>query len=267
MDLQKAIAFAKAAVGSPYVYGGTGRICTPVYRIGRTHQYPSQRENIEKSCPAFTKRTYTCADCVWKGKPCYDCAQLVRYAMQAGGSALPSGASSQWRYETAWSLKASLNPDYARNNFCALFRRDPLGGRYKPMAHVGIALGDGYVVDARSSDRGVVMEKLEKYPWTDMAVPSGISVNMRADAQIVPGSLPYGSRGDDVRELQTWLTTLNFPLPRYGIDGVYGQETAAAVKAFQHNNALQATGTADERTMAKLYLAYRDVRYLGMRGA
>ena len=265
MDLQKAIDFAKAAVGSPYVYGGTGKICTIVYRIDRSHQYPGQRENIEKTCPALYKRTYSCKDCAWKGKPCYDCAQLVRYAMKAGGSTLPSGASSQWRYETAWSLKSKLNPDYARDNFCVLFRRDPAGSRYKPMAHVGLSLGNGYTIDARNASRGVIIEKLDPNYWTDMAVPSGIQVNMRGDILSVTHALPYGSRGDEVRDLQSWLCSLGYPLPRYGIDGIYGQETAAAVKAFQKTNALLETGAADEHTLEKLFKTARDIRYLGMR--
>ena len=267
MDIQKTIDFAKAMVGSPYVYGGTAKPCTPEYRKQQMKQYPDAAPNIKKHCPVLSGEEDSCLYCKWKGRHCFDCAQLVRFAFRAGGSTLPSGASSQWRCDTAWSLKAKLNPDYARDNFCVLFRRDPLGGRYRPMAHVGLSLGDGYVIDARSSGRVVIMEKLDPKFWTDMAVPTGIQVNMRGDILSFTHALPYGSRGDEVRELQTWLRDIGYPLKRYGIDGIYGQETATAVKEFQSRNGMLATGAADERTLWLIHRNYLDVRYLGMRGA
>lgn len=68
-------------------------------------------------------------------------------------------------------------------------------------------------------------------------------------------SLQVGSKGKDVITLQTKLVSLGFKLPKYGIDGIYGNETATAVKQFQKANKLQITGKADAETLAKLGIA------------
>ena len=60
----------------------------------------------------------------------------------------------------------------------------------------------------------------------------------------------YGSRGDEVRQIQT-------KLKRWGyyngeIDGIYGSQTLAAVKWFQSKNGLQVDGIAGPKTLAAM---------------
>jgi hypothetical protein len=52
----------------------------------------------------------------------------------------------------------------------------------------------------------------------------------------------------DVRQVQAQLYLLKFLTPLTEVDGGYGPKTTAAVKAFQENSGLPATGTADEQT-------------------
>ena len=57
----------------------------------------------------------------------------------------------------------------------------------------------------------------------------------------------YGSRGDEVRQIQT-------KLKRWGcysgnVDGIYGSKTLAAVKWFQSKNGLTADGIAGKKTL------------------
>lgn len=59
-----------------------------------------------------------------------------------------------------------------------------------------------------------------------------------------------GDRGDDVKTLQTLLTTYGYYDGK--IDGVYGSGTTSAVKLFQKNNDLKQDGKAGPKTMAKL---------------
>ncbi len=47
-----------------------------------------------------------------------------------------------------------------------------------------------------------------------------------------------GSRGDEVRKIQESLVDLGYPLPRFGIDGIFGSETKSAVKSFQRVSGL-----------------------------
>tara|TARA_R100000664_G_C2759940_1_gene150400 strand:- start:7783 stop:9138 length:1356 start_codon:yes stop_codon:yes gene_type:complete len=56
----------------------------------------------------------------------------------------------------------------------------------------------------------------------------------------------------DVRKMQTLLVQRNYILPRFGIDGRFGQETQAAVNAFQKDYGLEVSGLVDDEMLKKL---------------
>ena len=65
-----------------------------------------------------------------------------------------------------------------------------------------------------------------------------------------------------VREIQTYLRALsryNLTLPRVSIDGVYGPETAGAVRTFQEQHGLDVTGEVDPLTWTAIYAEYQRV--------
>lgn len=65
-----------------------------------------------------------------------------------------------------------------------------------------------------------------------------------------------------VREIQTYLRELsrhNLTIPRIAIDGVYGPETAGAVRTFQEQHGLAVTGEVDPLTWAAIYAEYQRV--------
>lgn len=69
--------------------------------------------------------------------------------------------------------------------------------------------------------------------------------------------------GQPIRALQTMLRTIaQTDLRQLSVvpDGVYTSQTADAVRSFQENNALPATGTADQATWEKIVEAYRPAR-------
>lgn len=264
MEIQKMQDFLEDAVGAPYVYGGTGKPCTPDYRRARAAQYPAMAGNIRKFCPVLSGKTTSCGRCKYKGRPAYDCAQLVKAAFKAAGVLLPSGATSQWKAKAAWVYQGRITGAAARH-VCVLFRQEADG---KTIAHAGISLGNGYVIDARGHAVGVIKSRLTAYPWTHMAVPRGFPVpdalvgkepESPAPQQPLPAPdvhslrLAVGNRGALVRLLQTQLMRLGYPLPRYGADGIYGRETACAVVAFQKVTGLSGDGTAGPDTMKRLF--------------
>ena len=80
--------------------------------------------------------------------------------------------------------------------------------------------------------------------------------------------LKKGSRGEAVKQLQTALQEKGYYTGK--IDGVYGNATVKAVKAFQKDNGLKVDGIAGPRTQEKLYgdsagvLAATDTREQGI---
>ena len=74
---------------------------------------------------------------------------------------------------------------------------------------------------------------------------------LKNDFILYTQTLQKGSRGEDVKRLQTKLYAANY-LPG-GIDGQYGNDTFLAVKYFQRLNGLKETGVADEKTQLKLF--------------
>lgn len=282
MSEAAAVAFALAAVGSPYVYGATGKACTPALRRQQSAQYLGFAGIIQANCPVLSGKLKTCARCRYKGRPAFDCAQLVRRALGAAGLRVPSGATSQWN-AAVWQSKQTYSLALASSRVCVLFRAESA----TVMAHVGLSLGDGTAVDARSHASGVVRAKLTAYPWSHLAIPRGFSAaasgfaaagqagapvrattadcsGSAAGSALTPGSCPDaqavrstplapGDRGPLVRALQSRLLALGYPLPRFGADGIFGQETAAALIAFQRVSGLPPTGRADLLTLGRLF--------------
>lgn len=66
-------------------------------------------------------------------------------------------------------------------------------------------------------------------------------------------------KSDAVRQIQTYLRELQALysiVPKLSVDGIYGEETRDAVRAFQKREGLLETGETDEETFEALYGAY-----------
>jgi N-acetylmuramoyl-L-alanine amidase len=60
----------------------------------------------------------------------------------------------------------------------------------------------------------------------------------------------YGSRGDQVKQIQTKLKKWGYY--KGGVDGIYGYSTYSSVKSFQRSNGLKADGVAGKTTLAAI---------------
>ena len=60
----------------------------------------------------------------------------------------------------------------------------------------------------------------------------------------------YGSRGDEVKQIQTKLK--NWGYYNGSVDGIYGSKTVEAVKYFQRKNGLTADGIAGSKTLSAM---------------
>lgn len=148
----------RSKVGCGYVYGATGWVCSPARRQQQADQYPKYADNILGICAK------------WDGKECFDCAQLIRRALESVGvTGVPSGATSQWNKKALWTEYGTIDtlpPD----GLVALSRESPKGSG--TMQHIGWRLSDGTVIDARSSYKGVIISRLENYNWTHWMRPA-----------------------------------------------------------------------------------------------
>ena len=68
-----------------------------------------------------------------------------------------------------------------------------------------------------------------------------------AKDSIVEATSRYGSRGSEVRQIQTKLK--NWGYYKGSVDGIYGSQTVAAVKSFQKKNGLTVDGIAGSKTL------------------
>ena len=66
-------------------------------------------------------------------------------------------------------------------------------------------------------------------------------------------NLKIGSSGDEVKKLQEKLIAEGYNVGGTGADGIYGKNTAAAVKEYQQKNGLAVDGIAGVNTQGKLF--------------
>ena len=85
--------------------------------------------------------------------------------------------------------------------------------------------------------------------------PQGFSNNGGAAGSLV--GLAFGATGDGVRRVQNALLQAGYTV-RGGADGVFGNATQSALKAFQTSNAIEPTGQVDDRTAQALLTVLGD---------
>lgn len=78
----------------------------------------------------------------------------------------------------------------------------------------------------------------------------GYNVFFREDINQVEALSKYGSRGDEVRQIQTKLKRWGYY--NGNIDGIFGSQTLEAVKYFQRKNGLTVDGIAGPKTLAAM---------------
>lgn len=261
-EREKVKAYLERQLGAPYVFGGTGKPCTPAYRRMRMAQYPAYAEKTKSACPALSGKAAGCGGCPYQNRLCFDCAQLARFALLQLGLRLPSGASSQWKHIPP-CYKGAIE-DMPKTALCLVFRKAG-----EKMAHVGIYTGDGTVYDARGYHRGVVKSALSAYPWTHFADIEALYLKQK-ESEAKPMHEKENPQNESPKTnaptqnsrlpeqlYQSMLMRLGFSLAPFGADGKFGPVSRSACRAFQKKEGLPASVQVDPLTLC--HLIYRSL--------
>ena len=256
--IEKMASIAESLVGCPYIFGTSGKTCTPPLRKERANAKPAYADSIKKYCPVLSRKKSVCDGCKYSGLPAFDCRGLTYYACKNAGLSISSvGATTQWNTDS-WIEKGEIDK-MPTDSPCILFRQDQSNA--KVMKHTGVSLGNGFVVDCRGHASGTVKTSTDSFPWTHYAIPYGAfdeaddetpEATAPSESIEVYSTIRKGSKGDDVKYAQNLLLALGYELPKYGADGRFGEETDAAVRAFQRDEGLAVDGVIGRNTWLAL---------------
>lgn len=118
-------------------------------------------------------------------------------------------------------------------------------------SHMGAYVGNGYVIESKGRDAGVVKRKVSeggwltggRLDWFDDDIPV-----LTRNLYYIPNNM---MNGDDVKMCQEQLNKKGYNCG--SADGVFGKKTKTAVQAFQLENDLDADGIVGQKTWAKLW--------------
>lgn len=124
-------------------------------------------------------------------------------------------------------------------------------------SHIGLYIGDGYVIESKGRDFGVVKTSIGSYNWNYAARPKfwdAEIVTLTRELKLVEGNY---MNGEDVKAVQTKLKELGNDPGK--VDGVYGPKTEQAVIDFQVAKKLKKVsyGTVDKTTAIELGFAWK----------
>ena len=225
----------------------------------------------------------------WIGLTVADCSGLFSWAFRRLGGTMYHGSDTMYR---KWCVNKGEMKKGKRTD----------GGTLKPgtavfvwngktYSHVGLYVGNGTVIEAMSTLRGVTTTKVSASKWTHWGELAGVDYSIAVPASIViltetesimegspsangPASVVIptgaesgvegspsvnshptirkGSKGQTVTEMQALLDRLGYDLGSWGVDGDFGRATEAAVKRFQSDHRLTVDGICGPKTWAEL---------------
>lgn len=195
----------------------------------------------------------------WIGHTVADCSGLFRWAYKQLGSDIAHGSNSIFdRYcSDSGELKNGKRTDGKElKPGTAVFT-----GTRSEHGHIGLYIGNGWVIEAKGTQYGVVKSKVTESKWTwwgelkEVLYSAENAPNQPSEPSDDKESLPTlrrGDRGEKVQFLQTILVEEGFDIGKTGIDGIFGAKTEEAVKEFQKKNRLVADGVVGKKTWKAL---------------
>lgn len=191
-----------------------------------------------------------------------DCSSAVRAAIKAAtGIDIGSNTSAQINNRTKKGIVVHTTDGYFPDESkllpgdCIYFK----GNSSHPLdvGHVEMYIGNGKCC-GHGSGTGPKVRNMRDYCQSRASKTRRYFMAIRwiKDDNEIPdntGTLREGMYDNaDVRLMQKNLISLGYDLGADGADGDFGRKTTDAVKSFQTNNGLPASGVADSDTLAKI---------------
>lgn len=234
------VEYAKAQIGKPYWYGSFGQAASREFYEQKKGQYPNQ---YTWEYDGTTKKVHDCVGLVkgylWCDSP-EDTTPVYNSAQDLSANGMRSACKTKGEMNTMPEIPGLL----------VFFN-----------GHVGVYIGNGEVVEARSRRYGVYKSKLVDRPWTSWGYCPYIVYETPKKEEAKPAGtitmnlpvLKKGAKGETVKAMQILLMGYGkHDLEGYGADGSFGGATLRALKAFQTANGLEPDGSCGPKTWAKL---------------
>ena len=196
----------------------------------------------------------------WIGHMVADCSGLFTWAFKQLGGTMYHGSNTMYLKwcDNKGNLSAGKRTDGQElKPGTAVFVYNSTKKNY---SHVGLYIGDGNVIEAEGTIKGVIISKVTLKKWSNWGELKGVDYS-GATPEPTPTPIPTpttkptlrrGDKGAYVVEMQTELHKLNYGLGPCGIDGDFGRATEAAVRTFQYDQRLVIDGICGPKTWAAL---------------
>jgi N-acetylmuramoyl-L-alanine amidase len=197
----------------------------------------------------------------WKGP--WDCAEFASWCLfQATGvlfgvmprnNPVAADAFTGFWADQAHEADAIAPIELAARTVGAFVVRKPASGR---IGHIVISDGRGGTIEAHSGKHGVIRSTLANRRWDIGVIVPGITAHAAPELppiQVMRRTLRVQDpllRADIIKEVQRALNTRGFAAGR--VDGIYGPQTAHAVRLFQMDRELVADGEVGPATFKAL---------------
>jgi hypothetical protein len=123
----------------------------------------------------------------------------------------------------------------------------------KNRTHIGLYIGDGTVIEAASTQSGVITSPITHKKWVEWGELK--KVEYEGGDEPMPGEKPTLRKGDEgwyVKLAQTELIQKGYDCGKWGADGDFGSATEDAVKRFQRDSGLTSDGVIGPKTWEAL---------------
>ena len=200
-----------------------------------------------------------------------DCANFVSSCLMMGN--LPTDSEFYTYYQgnkiagSRTFINADLLLDYFKKQSCYsnLVRMSPSKSEIKPGNPVWTSYDGGHVMICTGiNSAGTPLLTGHNNDRYNLPVSGGYYATVRLDllesmgessGQSTSGlsrNLYYGAQGDDVRKVQEYLEYLGYDCGSCGADGIIGNDTVSAIRAFQQDSQLEVDGIVGPLTFKAL---------------